>query len=433
MNQQLEQRILACTTLPSLPAVAVDVLRLTDDDSTGMDDLAKVISVDAALSACILRAVNSSFYGLNQKVASINQAVVLLGLRAVQALVLGFSLVTNPSRQKRGFDHLPFWRRSMYSAFASRVIANRVLPRRSDDCFVAALLADVGSLVLDQVLGAQYGEIYARAKNHNELLALETCALGLTHADAGALLARHWRLPEAVQVAIQHHHRAHTVEDFIARKMCEVVGLAGRCADVFVDEESAESIISVRRAFLEMYGIRVIECDSLLCETGQKTAELASLFEVKINAAVNYADIVSKASERLLALSSMAEQSDETAPSDRSRSDRARRSGTISLIPYSQGVLGEPTVVSLNDVSSRGIGIVHRHPLDPGSQFVIELPQPGGLMKSLHYTVIHCQPSTCGSFVVGARLSSVLQTESLNLPGGASDARVDEVSEQAAR
>jgi len=146
MNQSLKDRVRNCTTLPSLPAAALSVLQLTENDSTGMDELAKIISVDAALSARILRAINSSFYGLEQKVTSINQAVVLLGLHAVKTLVLGFSLVSNLTTQKRGFNHLTYWRRSMYSATASRVIAGRVLPSRADDCFVGALLMDLGAL-----------------------------------------------------------------------------------------------------------------------------------------------------------------------------------------------------------------------------------------------------------------------------------------------
>ena len=412
MNQSLKDRIRSCTSLPSLPAAALSVLQLTENDSTGMDELAKIIAVDAALSARILRAINSSFYGLNQKVTSINQAVVLLGLHAVKTLVLGFSLVSNLASQKRGFDHLAYWRRSMYSATAARVIGNRVLPSRADDCFVGALLMDIGSLVLDQVLGAQYSSVYERARNHNDLLILETHALGMTHAEAGAILAEHWKLPEILRVAIEYHHGAQAVEDFVSRKVCEIVGLAGRCADVFVGDSPAESIASVRRAFLENHQIREIECDSLLCDIGQKTAELAPLFEVKVNAAVNYEDIVSKASERLLELS-LAEQSEGGAQANRRKTARIRRDGTMYLMPCRHGVLGQSVQVRLKDISSGGIGIVHSQPFDMGSQFVIQLPQPGGLTKSLLYTVVRCEASasTSGPFSIGAELSCVLKSD----------------------
>ena len=410
MNQTLKDRIRGCTTLPSLPAAAISVLQLTADDSTGMDELAKIIAVDVALSARILRAINSSFYGLNQKVTSINQAVVLLGLHAVKTLVLGFSLVTNLSSQKRGFDHLAYWRRSMYSATAARVIASRVLPSRADDCFVGALLMDLGCLVLDQVCGAQYSAVYERAKTHSDLLILETHALGLTHAEAGGLLAEHWKLPEILRTAMTHHHGAQAVEDFVSRKVCEVVGLAGRCADVFVGEAPAESIASVRRAFLEQHQIREIECDSLLVDIGQKTSELAPLFEVKVNASVNYEEIVSRASERLLELS-LAEQNEGGAQANRRKTARIRRDGTMYLMPCRQGVLGQPTQVRLKDISSGGIGIVHTEPFEKGSQFVIQLPQPGGLTKSLLYTVVRCDASPAGPFSIGAELSCVLKSD----------------------
>ena len=411
MNQSLKERIRACTTLPSLPAAAMSVLQLTENDSTGMDELAKIISVDAALSVRILRAINSSFYGLNQKVTSINQAVVLLGLHSVKTLVLGFSLVANLHSHKGGFNHLQYWRRSMYSATAARVIASRVLQSRADDCFVAALLMDLGALVLDQVLGAQYSAVYERAKTHTDLLILETHALGMTHAEAGGILAEYWKLPEVLRIAIEHHHGAQGVEDFMGRKVCEVVALAGRCADVFVGDTPAESISGVRRAVLENYQIREIECDSLLCDVGQKTSELAPLFEVKINASVNYDQIVAKASERLLELS-LAEQSDGAAQTNRRRAARIRRDGSLFLMPCKQGILGQPVQVRLKDLSSGGIGLIHSQPIEKGTQFVVQLPQPGGQTKSLLYTVVRCEsPGAGGPFSIGAELACVLKAD----------------------
>ena len=414
MNQTLKDRIKNCTTLPSLPAAALSVLQLTENDSTGMDELAKIISVDAALSARILRAINSSFYGLNQKVTSINQAVVLLGLHSVKTLVLGFSLVANLTHHKGGFNHLQYWRRSMYSATAARVIANRVLSSRGDDCFVAALLMDLGTLVLDQVLGAQYSAVYERAKNHPDLLILETHALGMTHAEAGGILAEHWKLPDVLRQAIEHHHGPQAVQDFMTRKVCEVVSLAGRCSDVFVGDTPAESISGVRRAFLENYQIREIECDSLLCDVGQKTAELAPLFEVKINASVNYDAIVAKASERLLEMSLAEQQAEGQQPVNRRKNARIRRDGSLLLIPCRQGILAQPVQVRLKDLSSGGIGLVHTQPLEKGSQFVIQLPQPGGAPKSLLYTVVRCEaPSSGGPYSIGAELACVLKSEGI--------------------
>ena len=239
----------------------------------------------------------------------------------------------------------------------------------------------------------------------------------MTHAEAGGILAEHWKLPDVLRVAIEHRHGAQGVEDFMCRKVCEVVALAGRCADVFVGDTPAESISGVRRAFLENYQIREIECDSLLCDVGQKTSELAPLFEVKINSSVNYEQIVAKASERLLELS-LAEQADgSAAQTNRRRAARIRRDGSLFLMPCKQGILGQPVQVRLKDLSAGGIGLIHTLPMEKGSQFVVQLPQPGGQTKSLLYTVVRCEsPGAGGPYSVGAELACVLKADATSKP-----------------
>src|SRR6266513_579116 len=117
MNQELARRIEDCSALPSLPAIALPVLELAQKDDSHIAEIAKVISKDPALSSKILRTVNSSFYGRGQKVGTISHALVILGLQSVKTLVLGFSLVTNFTKNKsKGFKHITYWKRSIYSA-----------------------------------------------------------------------------------------------------------------------------------------------------------------------------------------------------------------------------------------------------------------------------------------------------------------------------
>src|SRR5687768_10445097 len=138
MNATLQARIRDTSSLPSLPAAALRVLQLTRDNDLSLDELAGTIASDPALSSRILRAVNSTFYGLPQKVASVQQAVALLGIQAVRTLVLGFSLAGSMKKKAgppgTGFDHLAYWRRSMYAATAARLVAERVLSNRVEEC-----------------------------------------------------------------------------------------------------------------------------------------------------------------------------------------------------------------------------------------------------------------------------------------------------------
>src|SRR5215217_7898500 len=132
MNDQLLQRIRQCPTLPSLPAIAMDVLDMAQREEVDIAEIARIISKDPALSSKILRTVNSSFYGRSQSISQVSQALVILGLQSVKTLVL-----------------------------------------QAEECFLAALLQDIGMLVLDQVLNEEYGHISEKATSHRQLTLVE--------------------------------------------------------------------------------------------------------------------------------------------------------------------------------------------------------------------------------------------------------------------
>ena len=301
MNDQLLQRIRQCPSLPSLPSIAVQVLDLAQKADVDIAEIARIISKDPALSGKILRTVNSSFYGRTQNVSTISHALVILGLQSVKTLVLGFSLVTNLTKNKaKGFKHITYWRRSIYSATAARAIAAKINIVQQEESFLAALLQDIGMLVLDQVLGDEYGEIHARTQTHHDLANAELAALGTTHAEVAGIIAEQWKLPPLLTLPIAHHHNPNDVKDPALRKVAEVVGVSGRCADVFVDPEPAAAINSVRVACKLRYKMSDAETDSLLDDIGKKTKEVASLFEIHIGSAMEYEAILKKANEALV-------------------------------------------------------------------------------------------------------------------------------------
>src|SRR5947207_5632878 len=196
MNDKLLQRIKQCPSLPSLPSIAMQVLDLAQKADADIAEIARIISKDPALSGKILRTVNSSFYGRSQHVSTISHALVILGLQSVKTLVLGFSLVTNLTKNKsKGFKHLTYWKRSIYAATAARTIAAKTDVLQQEEAFLAALLQDIGMLVLDQVLGDEYGEIHSRVTSHGELAQAEIQALGMNHADVAGVIAEMWKLP----------------------------------------------------------------------------------------------------------------------------------------------------------------------------------------------------------------------------------------------
>ncbi|HWB53056.1 MAG TPA: GGDEF domain-containing protein [Tepidisphaeraceae bacterium] len=309
MKDQLVNRIKQCPTLPSLPAIAIQVLELAQRQEVDIGEIARIISKDPALSGKILRTVNSSFYGRSQSISTISHALVILGLQSVKTLVLGFSLVTNLTKGKaHGFKHIDYWRRSVYAATAARTIAGKLSLVQQEECFLAALLKDIGMLVLDQVLGEQYGFICSRAPTHMELVTAEEQSLGLTHADASGILAGQWKLPPLLAIPMAFHHKPGQVSDASLRKLTEVVYLSGRCADVFIEEPAAVAIAEAREFAQKTFNIAQQDCDALLDEVGTRTKEIAQLFEINISDSVTYEGILKKANEALVELTLQTQQ-----------------------------------------------------------------------------------------------------------------------------
>jgi two-component system, cell cycle response regulator len=303
MNTELIQKIQQCPSLPSLPTIAVQVLDLAAKPDVDIAEIARVISKDPALSGKILRTVNSSFYGRSQHVGTISHALVILGLQSVKTLVLGFSLVTTLSKTKSsGFNYLKFWRRSIFSATAARTLATKMKLVQQEEVFLAALLQDIGIIVLHQVLSGQYSEIAGNANTHAELIKAEQGALQITHAEVGAVLAAQWRLPPILATSVGASHDPSTVADPALKKIAQVVQVAGLAADVFVDEQAAEAIVQFRATCAAAYKMTDADCDQLLQEIGVKTKEIIPLFEINIGTVANYEAILKKANEALVEL-----------------------------------------------------------------------------------------------------------------------------------
>jgi hypothetical protein len=159
-----------------------------------------------------------------------------------------------------------------------------------------------------------------------------------------------------------------------------------------------------------MYGMDELTADAMLCSVGQKTSELAALFDVRLNSSANYDQILASASQRLLELSLAEREKKET--TNKRRSSRMRRDGKILVTPCQRGILGTPVQVRLRDISATGLGLTHGARLEPGTQFVVKLPDKAGGSKTLLYTVRRCDKfGTLNS--VGAELTSVLRPEEI--------------------
>lgn len=208
MTAPILDRIKSADNLPSLPTVAVEVLRLTQSSDVSAEEVAAAIQNDPALTVKILKVVNSSLFGFSREIASLKHAMVILGLRTVKVMVLSFSLVDSLARnQSEAFDYESYWRRSLTTAVAARLLARTVAPSQAEEAFVSGLLTDLGMLAACRCASDDYRPVLAAVSTgERPLERVEQELLGMTHAEMGEALLRGWGLPDELCTAVGSHH-----------------------------------------------------------------------------------------------------------------------------------------------------------------------------------------------------------------------------------
>lgn len=197
----------AVHNLPVMPPVLAEILHSLDDDSLSGDVLAAKIRHDQTLVAKTLKLANSSFFGVSREVASIEDAVVILGLRTVRSMVIASSIAGSFNSQANpGFDFIAFWRHSLATALCAQSIANET-GHPSDLAFLQGLLHDLGRLALAVQFPEAYTQVASyRSAHDGTAYHAELAVLGIDHAEIGANLAEHWLFPPAIVAAIAAHH-----------------------------------------------------------------------------------------------------------------------------------------------------------------------------------------------------------------------------------
>ncbi|MBI2421661.1 MAG: HDOD domain-containing protein [Candidatus Hydrogenedentes bacterium] len=197
--------------LPSLPETVLRVQAALHNDEISVADIAAIVRRDPPIAAKLLKTVNSAAFGFRQRVDSVDHAVALLGIRGTW-LVTASSAIIEHFESSPYFDYPLFWGYAHFCAETSSRIAQKRGERDGSLAYTAGLLHDIGRLVLAEVAPSRYSRI-ASALPSTGLLEAESSELGLTHTEAGYLLASQWNLPDDLLAPIRyHHHLSHARE-----------------------------------------------------------------------------------------------------------------------------------------------------------------------------------------------------------------------------
>jgi putative nucleotidyltransferase with HDIG domain len=208
-NDRMDEIVQDVQNIPPLPAVVLKVIQLTRGNDTSANDLNKVISLDPALTANLLKLCNSAYYGLPRVISSVTQAVMYLGFHTVRNLVLTSTMSDFFNKETSGYGYAKggLWQHSVAVALASEKLSKKISPGLRDVAFTAGLLHDIGKVVMSRFVGNAHVDIEKLMREENiPFMQAEQEVLGFNHALLGAKVADQWSFPQELINAIGFHH-----------------------------------------------------------------------------------------------------------------------------------------------------------------------------------------------------------------------------------
>lgn len=269
--------------LPALPHSAITLLQLSQSPNSGPSEFTKPIEADPGLMGQVLKFVNSSYFGFSREIMSVQQALTLVGTRAITNFALWnavFSVIPNP--QFGPFDLKSLWQDSLRRALFARMLGRSLNLNNSEDLFAGALLQDMAIPLLLKELPAEYeGLVERRAQEGRRLSGLEKEMFGWDHAEAAAMLAKQWNLPdEFVSLIAQHTQLAELLAGGEAARGPACVALASLLPSCS-DETWGEKQLLVE-GFSQLTGTDQSALEERFTEVDEATCEFAPVLKLPV-------------------------------------------------------------------------------------------------------------------------------------------------------
>ncbi len=210
----------AIQSLPPLPAVALRVIQVAQDQKASAADLALVVSADPGLSIRVLRVANSATYRRSREVTSVQEALVVLGFIQARNIAVASAITRDysPDLLRNALFRIEtFWRHSITVALKSADLAQKTHQIDAPSAFTAGILHNMGRLAMFYADPAGLDQAVAEAiVTGQSLESIEMEMLGYNHAELGGLLAMKWKLPSEIRDAIARHHHSELPEKSLA-------------------------------------------------------------------------------------------------------------------------------------------------------------------------------------------------------------------------
>ncbi len=282
MNQECNSAIVAkVRAFPAISHSTTRMLALLGDPNSELSQVESELRSDPGMTANLLKIANSSYFGCPGAIASARDAIMRLGTKRVFQLMLASSVSEALNVPLPGYGAQPgqLWRHSIAVSVAAEQIAAELHLPEKEEVFTAALLHDVGKLVLGEFLEKKSRRVDAAASEGESLDATERECLGVDHAEVGARILDHWSLPPALVDAARWHHRPEELQP--RQPLVDVVHVADLlCMSLGFDEGQEGLQYEISQVVMERLGLRRCQLDQVAIQIIEGVGELSEAMEI---------------------------------------------------------------------------------------------------------------------------------------------------------
>ncbi len=240
--------------LAAIPEFLLDVINVLEKPNTSINEAAKVINKDQSIVTRILAVANSPFYGLYRKVASIEQALLVIGMNEVKNIVTTLTILeTFKNKSDRYLNQREFWEHSYFVGNLSKKLFMDFGFGRGSEAFIAGFLHDLGVSITHRYFHDTFIKIYNDVMtNGTNYYEVENLIMGMNHQEIGVHLIDRWNFPLELCQAILFHHRPSKMNG--DKKLAAVVHLA----DYLVSSSNEEKYFWDMNYSLDLEGLEVL-------------------------------------------------------------------------------------------------------------------------------------------------------------------------------
>lgn len=307
------EKIWTSSSLPTLPAVATRLLELMRCPETIISDVVQIVKVDPAISAKLIKAANSSYFGLRSEVKTIERAIPLLGTTAATTLALSFAL-TDDSLKKGplGEHYQNYWKQSIVQAAAAERFAAKFSDRDPSEFFLVGLLLDIGRLAMLKTIPQEYGQFLETLTSTAQSLAeQEVSAIGCQHSAIGARLLQNWKFPAVLVQAIEHHElpvndlaKLENEPDFL---LYSILAFAGAVGEYLCGSAQGQSLERMRAIGSRWFSLDNQQLESFLKDCNSRIQQSGDLLHVNMSGVESSTELMLQANEQLVQMALQAQ------------------------------------------------------------------------------------------------------------------------------